>query len=318
TVINPFASSSASAETTFTFAPTAHGGGYGDLAFQSGNAYISASHPAANPNTAPAVLQVTTTISSTGNTATVSPVLSGNASATDSVSGSAVGLNLQSPLSMFNDPLNDLILNDQTDSQLVVLHNPGAPDQTVSRTGLLSSSNPVQIGNMVFVSSPSGMLLVSDPGAVIVYDVTRPIFSPGKVYTTTPGMLAKVDLDTGDITPVVTGLSTPSRVAFIDNSNFRPTFTLSSPTFQAGGTILTIVQVNRQGPLTGTITVNAPNALPKGFKFVTNNPLVLSDGEAVVELKAKGNVPPGIYNIPFTATDSSGRTRNATLVIQIQ
>jgi hypothetical protein len=316
TTIDPFAANPANAETHFSFAPTAHGGGYGDLAFLAGDVYISASNPSANPNTAPAILILSTTLSPTGNTANVVPVLSGTTSATDSVTGSVVGLNIQSPLSLVFDPVNDLVLNDQADSQLIFVNHPSVPDQTVYRTQLKLNGDPVEIGNTVFTTTPNGMLLVSDPGAETVYAITRAFFSTGKVYTTGAGQVAKVDLDSGGLTTLVTGLATPTRLAFIENSDFRLTFTPNEVSLTGGGTALTIVQTNRGGPISGNITVALQDgfSLAKGFKFSTATPLTLSGATAVLEMKVKASAT-GIVGIPFTATDSSGRIRRAALVI---
>jgi hypothetical protein len=301
-------------QNTFTFAPTAHGGGYGDLAFLAGEVYISASNPSANPNTAPAILHVSTS----GTMANVTPVLAGNASAIDSLTGSTITLNLVSPLSLEFDSLNDLVLNDQVDSQLIFVHNPNEADQSVYRTALNLNSNPVEIGNTAFVSSANGMLLVSDPGAGTIYSVTRAVFSEGKVYTTAPGAVEKVDLDSGDVnTKIVTGLVSPSRVAFVPNSEFRLSFSPGGPSVStSGGTVLVIAETNRQGD-PGNITITAPNGLPKGFKFATADPLVLSGGTGVVEIKVKGSAGAGVHGIPFTATDSSGRVRRATMLVQV-
>ena len=40
-------------------APPAHGGGYDDIVFRNGKVYFSASNPALNPNTAPAIVAAT-------------------------------------------------------------------------------------------------------------------------------------------------------------------------------------------------------------------------------------------------------------------
>ena len=40
----------------YTFGPTPHGGGYDDLVFRDCKVYISASNPANNPNTGPAIV----------------------------------------------------------------------------------------------------------------------------------------------------------------------------------------------------------------------------------------------------------------------
>ena len=56
-----------------------HGGGYDDIVFLNGTVYFSASNPQHNPNDEPAIVQFTTNDGSF----TLTPVLFGNASATD-------------------------------------------------------------------------------------------------------------------------------------------------------------------------------------------------------------------------------------------
>ena len=316
TTIDPFAANPANAETQYTFPATANGAGYSDVAFLDGKAFLSETNPSANPNTAPAILSVTVADAPTGNAATVSPVLLGNPTAIDSLTGASVALNLLSPSSLVFDPLQDLVLTDQADSQLVVVHSPNDPDQSVYRTTLSMSSKPVQPGNTVFASSVNGMLLVSDPAAEIVYAINAPAFAPGQAFTIASGTVSKVDLGTGLVTPIVTGLTTPTNVAFIDDSNFRLSFTPNQVTLTGGGAVLAYAEANRQGPITGAITISlAPGAsLPKGYKFVTPMPISTTTGATLLEMKVKAGAT-GRFGIPFTATDASGRIRKATLIV---
>jgi hypothetical protein len=84
----------------YTFSSAAHGGGYDDIVFRGCKAYISASNPANNPNTEPAIVSGTLE----GHTVEVKPVLLGNASAIDIPIDTAIQLNLQDPDSMTLDP----------------------------------------------------------------------------------------------------------------------------------------------------------------------------------------------------------------------
>jgi len=63
----------------YSFGPTLHGGGYDDLVFRDCKVYISASNPANNPNTGPAIVSAHLQ----GNIVAVESVLSGEASAID-------------------------------------------------------------------------------------------------------------------------------------------------------------------------------------------------------------------------------------------
>jgi len=57
----------------YTFGPTLHGGGYDDIVFRGCKVYISASNPAHNPNTGPAIVSVRLS----GSIVDVEPVLAG-------------------------------------------------------------------------------------------------------------------------------------------------------------------------------------------------------------------------------------------------
>src|SRR3984893_8917495 len=75
----------------YNFGPTLHGGGYDDLVFRDCKVFISASNPANNPNTGPAIVSATLE----GNFVEVKPVLAGQASAIDIPTDAIIKLNLQ-------------------------------------------------------------------------------------------------------------------------------------------------------------------------------------------------------------------------------
>jgi hypothetical protein len=110
-IIDPVAGTT----TTYTIAAV-NGGGYDDIAFLGGNVYFSASNPANNPNTDPAVVQVT--LDKATKTATTTPILMGNAAALNLVTNTAVTLNLQDPDSMTVDKSGNLVLDSQADNEL--------------------------------------------------------------------------------------------------------------------------------------------------------------------------------------------------------
>jgi hypothetical protein len=83
----------------------------------------------AGVNVFPAVDTITL---SNGN-AILTPILYGNATALDTTTNQQVKLNLTDPDSMTIDSQGNLVLDDQADAQLIFLHNPGTPQQTVTR-----------------------------------------------------------------------------------------------------------------------------------------------------------------------------------------
>jgi hypothetical protein len=211
-VINP----TTRATTQYTFAPTAHGGGYDDITFLGGKVFMSASNPANNPNTAQAVVQVTLS----GTMATVTPVLLGNATATNALTNMPVTLNLQDPDSMTADPLGDLVLTSQADNELVIIKNPGTSTQTVTLLSLSDQTGtPVSVDDTLFTPSATGSILLTDQGGAI-YQITGSAIASGLVLSAAQdiGQVGIMNTSTGFFTPVLTGLSSPRGLAFLSTA----------------------------------------------------------------------------------------------------
>jgi hypothetical protein len=144
--------------TKYTFPASPHQGGYDDLYFLNGKAFVAASNPtldSSGNNVFPAVDQISL---NSNHTISLTPVLMGNATATDSIAKASVTLNLTDPDSLSTDGKGSLVLVSQADSEIITISNPGTATQAVSRL-------PVgdQLDDTVY---PSGMgrLLVVDAG----------------------------------------------------------------------------------------------------------------------------------------------------------
>jgi hypothetical protein len=192
--------------TTYTFdSPTVHGGGFDDMAFVNGRMFIAASNPNLDSNGVnvfPALDEVTFN----GSKVVLTPVLMGNASALDNVTGQVVSLNEVDPDSLSIDSAGDLVLVNQAGSELVFITNPGSANQSVSRT-LVGT----QLEDTVWIKSAArGRLLVVDGKTNAIYSV-RAKFTAGTVYTETPddsgvsGFVGTVDLATGIVRPLIIG-----------------------------------------------------------------------------------------------------------------
>lgn len=207
-------------QTLYTFGPTPHGGGYDDIVFRGGTVYISASNPANNPNTGPAIVSATLD----GNMVDVAPVLAGEASAIDIPTDATIQLNLQDPDSMTLDPLGNVVLDSQADQQLIIVSNPGSSDQRVLRLPLsyMTSTGPVSVetDDTAFITSSQGFLLFADKGLNTVFMLQKNAFAPGSAYTAADGgpFVGTLDLTTGIITPIVTGLGNPGGMVFVDTT----------------------------------------------------------------------------------------------------
>jgi len=199
-------------QTQYTFAaPPPHGGGYDDIAFRGNDVFLSCSNPANNPNNAPAIVKAQIS----GTTITVTPVLSGTATAVDIPTNAPVSLNLQDPDSMIFNSLGDLVLDSQADAELIIVHHPGYTDQSVYHLGLTENESAAQIDDTVFATSSYGVILVSDRDGETVYAISRNIFAPSAAYSATPAAVAELDPNTGVLTDIVTGLVSPHGMAFI-------------------------------------------------------------------------------------------------------
>ncbi|MBJ7593813.1 MAG: hypothetical protein JF886_02955 [Candidatus Dormibacteraeota bacterium] len=202
---------------SITLSPTAHGGGYDDLAFVGGSTYIACSNPtldANGNNVFPAVDKITVT----GNSATVRPVLMGNAAATDTVANAPVTLNLTDPDSFTTDPNGNVVLVSQGDSALITISNPGAANQAVTKTPIGNQED-----DTVWTTANSGTLFVTDAGKNAVYTI-KWSGPKGTVFTEAPndsgvvGFIGTIDLKTGFITPVSTGWVKPTGLLFVPAS----------------------------------------------------------------------------------------------------
>ncbi len=201
-----------------------HGGGYDDIVFLGCKVYISASNPTHNPNNGPAIVSATLV----GNSVEVEPVLAGQADAIDIPTDTAVQLNSQDPDSMTLDTLGNIVLDSQGDQELIIVTNPGTEGQQALRLPLTyqasSGPMPVETDDTAFVTSSEGFILFADKGLNTVFTLSRNAFVPGSAYTAADGgpFVGTLDLTTGLITPIVTGLMGPGGMMFVDTSRQKP------------------------------------------------------------------------------------------------
>ncbi|HEY2465327.1 MAG TPA: hypothetical protein VGI32_14810 [Steroidobacteraceae bacterium] len=204
----------------YPFSATPHGGGYDDIVFRGCKVYISASNPAKNPNTGPAIISARLR----DGVVQVEPLLMGDATAIDASTGATVTLNLQDPDSMTLDPQGNIVLDSQADQELIYVTHPGEPNQQAVRLPLSWVSPKgraaVEVDDTNFATSSQGFILFADKDLNTVYKLTRPGFVPGSAYTAADGgpFVGTLDLTSGIITPVVTGISNPGGLVYVDTS----------------------------------------------------------------------------------------------------
>lgn len=209
-------------QATYTFPATPHGGGYDDMVLQRGAVYMSASNPNLNTqgvNVFPALVRA----SLQGNTVQVTPVVYGNASATNIATGAPVTLNLTDPDSMIADPRGNIVLDDQQDAELVFIQQAGSASPVLGMLPITTAGGPTTLDDTVFApEDPQAFLLFSDVGANVVYKLESATFGfePGIAYSAsdTAGLVGTLDLDTGVVSPIVTGLVSARGMTFIPSA----------------------------------------------------------------------------------------------------
>ena len=213
--------------TKYTYAaPPLHGGGYDDIVFLNGQIFISASNPilqppATNPpngqNIYPSIVKATLA----GGEINVVPLLYGNATLFDVTTGKKVVAQQSDPDSLKVDPSGNLVLDSQQDGDLIFLNGPGFPNQVGYKLHLSSSSTTqVTVDDTVFPTQASGTIYVADTPAGIVYAVTSSVFPPNSAFTSasdTNNYVGRIDLQTGKITPIITGLQAPHGALFVSS-----------------------------------------------------------------------------------------------------
>lgn len=202
---------------SITLPVTPHGGGLDDLAFVGGATYIALSNPtvdASGNNVFPAVDKITVS----GSAATLVPILMGNAKATDTVAKADTTLNLTDPDCLTIDTQGELVLVSQADSALITIQNPGTANQKVLKTPIGNQED-----DTVWATSSSGRLFVTDGAKNVIYTI-KWSGSKGTVFTEAPndsgvvGFVGTVDMTTGFITPIVTGMGKPTGLIYVPDA----------------------------------------------------------------------------------------------------
>jgi hypothetical protein len=203
---------------TFAFAPTVHGGGYDDMVVVDGQVLMTASNPnldAAGQNNFPALVRA----SLSGNMVDVEPLLLGNAGATDISSGATVPLNLTDPDSMSVDPRGNVVLDSQADAELIFIRHPLGTSPQVGRISITTAAGPTTVDDTAFAPDVRSFMLVTDLAGDAIYRIeSLPFgFEPGTAYSAsdTAGLLGTLNLDSGVLTPVITGFASARGILFV-------------------------------------------------------------------------------------------------------
>ena len=213
--------------TVYDFAPTLHGGGYDDLVFsgaKSQNVFLAASSPI--NDTKPVIVRISGTPKP--DTTVTSTLVGDFDPALNIVTNTTVMATIADPDSMTLDPAGELVLDNRGDpigsALYVVRSSTIANPNRVLKIPLTLNHSPVEVNDTIFVTSTAGTLFITDIGSSTkvgkIYTLTKPYFPPNEVYTAANllGDVGLLDMNTGVVTPVVTGLVSPRGLAFSPRS----------------------------------------------------------------------------------------------------
>jgi hypothetical protein len=126
---------------------------------------------------------------------------------------------------MILTPTNDILLDSQADSELILLHSPGTKNEKVTQIPLSSPFGTPQADDTIFALSDDGFILMADTPADTVYIIRKNSFIPGAAFTAavgapdangnSVGFVGSLDMNYGDLTPIAVGFQSPHGMAFV-------------------------------------------------------------------------------------------------------
>jgi hypothetical protein len=196
--------------------------GFDDVVFTHGNTFLSETNPPSGDD--PVVLRLTTGLRSP---LQVSHVLNSQFTGTNLATGMTASDTITDSDSHILAPNGDLVLTGEADHQLVFIHNAGTLSQSESFINLLGpSGNPDD--SAFNGNATQGYFLLSDTGGNTVYKITATGLSPNMTFVDMGDEFGWVDLSTGVVTPIFTGVS-PHGLVFV------PTPEPATLTLRGGG-----------------------------------------------------------------------------------
>ena len=126
------------------------------------------------------------------------------------------------PDSMTLDPAGELVLDNRSDKSLYIVRDSKAQNP-ILRVPLTLGGAPVEVNDTIFTtsqtdgaSSTGGTIFITDTTANAIYVLTKPYFPSNEIYTAANVVneVGLVDLNTGVVTPIVTGFQGVHGLAF--------------------------------------------------------------------------------------------------------
>jgi hypothetical protein len=203
-------------------------GGIDDMQLIGGTVYVSASNPNPTPpgpcpansstpgcpngvSTANAVYALK--LNADGATFNLTPIFASGSTAKNVVTGADGSLNMTDPDSESLTPDGStLVVDSQQDSELVFIKNPGTL-QSVTYLPLTLGGALTAVDDTRYVVRNKTLMLFTDTPKNYVYRVDG-AFNPGSAFTSGPVQVANLNLNTGVLTPIVSGLGAPHGMIF--------------------------------------------------------------------------------------------------------
>jgi len=206
-----------------------------------------------------------------------------------------------------------LVLDSQADGDLIFINAPGSPNQAALRLHLSNgSSTQITVDDTVFPTSPSGTIFVVDTKEDTVYAVKSDAFQPGGAYSASDsdGILGKVDLSTGLVSPIVTGMKSPHGALFVSALSDVSVVRSDDLSLQ-GQNVDVAFKIERTGDLSKEIEVKY---LVKDLASEKNDNRAFTGSVRIGPGKSSAEIRVPITNIFEIIED--GLTQEATVILQ--
>jgi hypothetical protein len=129
------------------------------------------------------------------------------------------------PDSMTLDPAGELLFNDRSldsngDESLYIVRLSTATHPLLRVPLTVMGGAEVELNDVIFTTSTAGTLYITDTGSNTIYTLTKPYFPANEIYgaEVIANDVGLVDMNTGIVSPVVTGLNGPHVLAFAPTS----------------------------------------------------------------------------------------------------
>jgi hypothetical protein len=179
--------------------------GFDDVVFGNGATYLSETNPASG--TDPVVLKLTSGLNTP---LQVSSILTSTFTGVNLATGNPGSTTIADSDSLKLTPNGGLALTGEADQELAFITNPGAANQSESFLQLLGTNGKTISGlpdDTIYPDASSGVFYFADTGANKVYRVVATGLGAGSVYIDVGDEFGSLDLSTGIVTPIFTGVS---------------------------------------------------------------------------------------------------------------